>query len=267
MAVEDAVIGRYWPGNSPIHRMDPRAKLLLTLVLIIAAFVVSSQNFWGMLIYGAFILCFYAIAGIPIGSAFASIGPLFIIVILTAILNILFVEDGTVLWQWWIFCISTGGFVQALFIALRLTLLLLAVSLLTLTTSTLDITEGFERLLSPFKRFGMPAHELGMMMGITLRFLPQFVTEVQTTYNAQISRGASLTKGKLRTLTSLIVPLFASAFRHSDTLSSAMEARCYHGGEGRSRLHELKFTKLDGIATLVLVVMIVCLALANLLPY
>ena len=269
MAADSAVFGRYWPGTSPIHRMDPRAKVLLTLALIVCMFLVGSRNFWGMLVCAAFVFAFYAIANIPLGEAFSSIGGLFIIVVFTALLNIFFsaADDGIVLWQWWIFCVSTGGFVQAAFIACRLTLLLLGVSLLTLTTPTLDITEAFEWLLGPFKRFGVPAHELGMMMGIALRFLPQFVNEVQVVHRAQISRGASFSKGRLRMIASLMVPLFTSAFRHARTLSLAMDARCYHGGEGRTRLHPLRFSKLDAWGVAGIALMIACALASNLLPH
>ena len=144
---------------------------------------------------------------------------------------------------------------QALFIAIRLTMLLLGVSLLTLATTTLDLTDGFERLLEPFKRFGLPAHELSMMMGIALRFLPQFAIELRTIYRAQISRGANFGKGPkggVAMMTSLIVPLFTSAFRHAETLSLGMDARCYHGGENRTRLKELSFSKRDIAGTVYL---------------
>ena len=159
--------------------------------------------------------------------------------------------------------ISEAGLWQAAFIACRLLLLLLGMSLLTLTTATLDITDAFEYLLRPFRRIGVPAHELSMMMGIALRFLPQFTFELQTVYRAQISRGATFSKGRLRMLASLMVPLFTSAFRHAETLSAAMDARCYHGGEGRTRLHPLKLSARDGVAAGVLAVLAVCVGLAD----
>ena len=140
-------------------------------------------------------------------------------------------------------------------------------SLLTLTTATLDITDAFEFLLRPFRRIGVPAHELSMMMGIALRFLPQFTFELQTVYRAQISRGATFSKGRLRMLASLMVPLFTSAFRHAETLSSAMDARCYHGGIGRTRLHPLTFTRLDRNGTLVIVAMLACVIATNFIPW
>ena len=260
-----AVIGRYWPGTSPLHRMDARAKLLLALALMAVVFV--AQSFLGLAVCAAFVFGFFRLAGIPIRSAFKSIAPLAFIVVVTALLNVFFVQGGTVLFEWWIIRISEAGLWQAAFIACRLLLLLLGMSLLTLTTATLDITDAFEYLLHPFSRIGVPAHELSMMMGIALRFLPQFTFELQTVYRAQISRGATFSKGRLRMLASLMVPLFTSAFRHAETLSSAMDARCYHGGIGRTRLHPLTFTRLDRNGTLVIVAMLACVIATNFIPW
>lgn len=256
-----AVIGRYWPGTSPVHRMDARAKLLLVLGLMVAVF--AAQSFWGLAVCAAFVIGFFALAGIPVSSAFKSIAPLVIIVAFTALLNVFFVQGGTVLFEWWIIRISEAGLWQAAFIACRLLLLLLGMSLLTLTTATLDITEAFEYLLRPLARIGVPAHELAMMMGIALRFLPQFAFELQTVYHAQISRGATFSQGRLRMLTSLMVPLFTSAFRHAETLSSAMDARCYHGGTGRTRLSPLAYTRLDALGAGVIVLMLACVIVIN----
>lgn len=258
-----AVVGRYWPGTSPLHRMDARAKLLLALALMVVVFV--AQTFWGLAVCAAFVLGFFALAGIPAGSAFKSIAPLAFIVVITALLNVFFVQGGTVLFEWWVIRISEAGLWQAAFIACRLLLLLLGMSLLTLTTATLDITDAFEHLLRPFARLGVPAHELSMMMGIALRFLPQFVFELQTVYRAQISRGASLSKGRLRMLTSLMVPLFTSAFRHAETLSGAMDARCYHGGVGRTRLRPLTLSRLDAAGAAAIAAMLACTVASNLL--
>ena len=265
MASEIFVLGRYVPGTSPVHRMDPRVKLGLTALAMVALFAVASQNYPGLAVCALFVLAFYALSGISVQAAFKSIGPLLFLVVFVALMDILFWEEGTVLARWWIFCVSTGGLWHALFVSCRLTLLLLVVSLLTLTTPTLDITEAIERVLRPLRRFGVPAHELGMMMAIALRFLPQFVNEMGIIYRAQISRGATVSKGRVRMLSSLVVPLFTSAFRHADTLSSAMEARCYHGGEGRSRLHELRCTRLDAVGLAVVAAMVVCVVVANLM--
>ncbi|MCD8316879.1 MAG: energy-coupling factor transporter transmembrane protein EcfT [Eggerthellaceae bacterium] len=262
---EEALFGRYWPGDSVVHRLDARVKFLLCIAYIVAVFV--SFNAFGLVICAVFVIGFYIAAQIPIRQALHSIGPLLFIVIITALLNIFFVEDGTVYAAWGIFVISSGGILSAIFMSIRLLLLLLGVSLLTLTTPTLDMTEAFERIMSPFRRFGLPAHELAMIMGIALRFLPILANELKSIYRAQISRGAHFSanpfNGGLQSLSALIIPLFTSSFRHADTLSLAMESRCYHGGSGRSRLHPLKASSLDVAACLIMAAMIVCIVLSD----
>jgi len=263
----NAVFGRYWPGESALHRMDPRAKLLLSLAFMVAVFCAASWP--GLIACGLFVTCFYFAAGIPLSQALRSIAPFLFLVVFTALLNVFFVQGGEVYFQWWIVCISEAGLKQAAFIACRLFILLLGVSLLTLTTTTLDLTEAFEQLLKPLQRFGFPAHEMGMMMGIALRFLPQFMFELRTIYQAQVSRGARISanpfKGGTRALTSLIVPLFTSAFRHAETLSYAMEARCYHGAQGRTRLHPLALSKWDAIGVSAMAFMFVAVLTTNVL--
>ncbi len=264
---EKAFFGRYWPGTSLVHRLDPRTKLLLSLAFMIIVFLASG---WiGLAVCAVFTLLFYVLANIPLIQAARSIAPLLFIVVITALLNVFFVQGGTIYFQWGIICISEAGLAHAAFISVRLILLLLGVSLLTLTTTNLDITEAFERLLAPLARIGFPAHELAMMMGIALRFLPQFALELRTVYRAQASRGAQFTanpfRGGATSLSSLIVPLFASAFRHAETLSSAMEARCYHGGVGRTRLHPLAFARQDVIAVGAMACMLATVIAANIL--
>ena len=240
------VFGRYISKDSVVHRMDSRAKLLLALLFMVMVFAAGS--YVSLAVAAVFTAGMFAFARISVRQAFVSIAPLAILVIFTALLNIFFVQGGEVYFQFWIICISQDGLEQALFIAIRLTMLLLGVSLLTLATTTLDLTDAFEHLLKPFSRFGLPAHELSMILGIALRFLPQFAIELRTIYRAQLSRGANFstsTKSTLQLMVSLIVPLFTSAFRHAETLSLAMDARCYHGGENRTRLKELTYSKRD----------------------
>lgn len=261
----NALFGQYWTSESFVHRMDPRVKILLSLALMVVVF--CAHSWAGLAICAAFMGGFIFAAEIPLPQAFRSIAPLMILVLFTALLNAFFVQSGEVYFSWWVIVVSEGGLMRAAFVALRLTLLLLSASMLTLTTPTLDITEAFERLLSPFARFGLPAHELGMMMGIALRFLPQFVSELRIVYRAQTSRGASISanpfKGGTQSLLALIVPLFASAFRRAETLSLAMDARCYHGGNGRSRLHELAISSRDGIGLAAVALMLACVLLSN----
>ncbi len=258
-----AVIGHYWPGTSPLHRMDARAKMLLSFALMVIIF--SAQTFEGLAVCALFIAGFFIRSEIPLLSILKSVAPLAFLVVATALLNALFVQGGTVYFEWWIFTISEAGIIHAAFISARLMLLLLGVILLTLTTATLDITDAFEYLLKPFARFGLPAHEMSMMMGLSLRFLPLFMTELQTIYRVQISRGASFAKGRVRMIVSLVIPLFTSALRHADTLSLAMDARCYHGAIGRTRLHPLAYSKLDAYGSAFFVLMFACVIATNFL--
>ncbi len=249
------VFGRYISKDSFVHRMDSRAKLLLTIVFMIMVF--AAQSYISLAVAALFTLGMIAFSRISLRQAFASIAPLTILVLFTAILNIFFVQGEEVYFEFWIICISQGGLERALFIAIRLTMLLLGVSLLTLTTTTLDLTDAFEHLLKPFSRFGLPAHELSMLMGIALRFLPQFAIELRTIYRAQVSRGANFgtsTRSTVQMVVALVVPLFTSAFRHAETLSLAMDARCYHGGENRTRLNELTYSSRDAIGLIYLLV-------------
>ncbi|MCL1797604.1 MAG: energy-coupling factor transporter transmembrane protein EcfT [Eggerthellaceae bacterium] len=265
---EIAIFGRYLAGTSPVHRMDPRAKLLLSLFVLIVIF--CAQSFWGLALCALFVAGFYVIARISLLQAFKSVGWLFFIVIITALFNVFFVQGGTVFFAWGFIQISEAGVYQAAFMGCRLSLLLLSMSLLTLTTTSLDITDAFEYLFTPFTRFGLPAHELAMMMGIALRFLPQFALELQTIHRAQLSRGANFSssplKGGVPMITSLVVPLFTSAFRHAETLAAAMDSRCYHGGTGRSRLHPLRYTSLDRNALIVVVAMLILVVASNFIP-
>lgn len=264
-----AIFGRYISVTSPVHAMDPRVKLVLGIFFIVIVF--TAQSYAALAVVAVFTLGMYAFSHLSMRQAFGSVLPLLAIVILVALLNVFFVQGGQVYFQLWTICISEAGLQQACFLAIRLTLLLLGMSLLTLTTTTLDITDGFEQLLNPLKRIGVPIHELAMIMGIALRFLPQFAQELQTIHRAQISRGAALStspRGYLSLVTSLLVPLFASAFRHAETLSLAMDARCYHGGESRTRLKELHCTKVDALGTLYLVVALACVIGMNIaLPH
>lgn len=256
--------GSYYPGTSLLHRADPRMKLLLGFVLLGVS--LAAQDFAGLAVIAAFVGVFYLLSGIPLSKALRSLAPLMAIVALASVLNLFFTQGGSVLFELGPVRISEEGVRSCLFIGARLLLMMMGMSLVTMTTMTLDLTEALERLLAPFARIGLPAHELGMIMGIALRFMPQFATEFVTVYRAQISRGAGLgsspVKG-VRILPSVMVPLFASVFRHAETLSAAMDARCYHGGPGRTRLHPLRFTKIDAGAVAVFVLMTCGVLAAN----
>ncbi len=258
--------GSYWPGTSPLHRLDPRGKLLLGCAFI--ACVLCAQDFAALAVIAVFVLAFYALSRVPLGRAIRSLAPLLVISLFASVLNLFVEQGGQTLFQLGFIRISEGGVHQCLFIGTRLVLMMAGMSLITMTTMTLDLTEGVERLLTPLARVGLPAHELGMIMGIALRFMPQFASELIVIRRAQTSRGGESSGGPVRAahmLTALLVPLFASAFRHAETLSAAMEARCYHGKEGRTRLHPLRFTGRDAVATGVVVLMFACVIAANLI--
>ena len=260
-----ALFGRYWPAESPVHSLDPRTKVIGTLFLVIIIF--CAQSLLGLGLVAAFLVGVILLARIPLLQALRSIVPLLFIVIITALFNIAFVQGGTVYIDWGWLRISEAGLWQALFISVRLILLLMAGSLLTLTTTSIDITEAVEKLLTPLAKIGLPAHEFAFVMGTALRFLPQFADEFHHIREAQIARGARLSTSPFRSglssVTSLVVPLFASVFRHADTLSDAMEARCYHGATGRTRLHPLAFGARDAIAAVVLVAMLAAVIALN----
>lgn len=259
-----AMFGRYWPADSIIHRIDARTKLVGMIVLIVMLFL--ADNWPAMAFNAVMIMAFFAVARIPLNQAIRSILPILFIVILTVLFNVLFVQGGEVYLDLGWLRISEDGVKLALFVGLRLILLLLLGSLLTMTTTSMDITEGIERLLAPFWRIGLPVHEFAFVVGTALRFLPQFADEFRSIRAAQISRGARLSTSPVRgvaTLTSFMVPLFASVFRHADTLSEAMEARCYRGAIGRTRLHPLRFHGRDIVAAVCIAVFLITTVLLS----
>ena len=256
--------GSYIPGDSCVHRIDARIKLTLGIAFIVA--LLCGHTFASLGIAAAFVFLMYVLARIPAGKALRSLAPLMVIVLIVVVLNLFTQQGGETLVQLGIFRISMGGVQAAGFMGVRLTVMMLGMSLITLTTPTIELSDAFEKMLAPFARFGLPAHELGMIMGIALRFMPQFATELATVYHAQVSRGARLSNSPVhgvRMVASLMIPLFASVFRHAETLSFAMDARCYHGGEGRTHLRPMKLTALDAIATAAMAALVVLVVLGN----
>ena len=245
------IFGRYVPGTSVVHALDARCKLTLLLVFIAANVITTTPI--AVVLCAAFVIAAYCAARISARTAFTCVGPLLIIVAFTAIANLFFVQGGETLWSAGPLAITENGLYQAILMSLRLTILLFGACLVTMTTTSLDITDAFESMLAPFARFELPAHELAMIAGIALRFLPQFATEFVSTRNSQISRGASFSEGSMKerahAFSALFVPLFASVFRHADTLAAGMDARCYHGGAGRTHLHEHAFHARDAVAS------------------
>ncbi|MBQ0015294.1 MAG: energy-coupling factor transporter transmembrane protein EcfT [Oscillospiraceae bacterium] len=250
--MHDITIGQFFPGNSIIHRMDPRMKLILTFIYIIVIFV--CKNFWSLGVMVLALIIMVLLSKVPVKVILKSIKPIAIIITFTAILNIFYVSDGDPLFDWRFIHITTGGIYTAIFMIIRIIALVVASSLLTYTTSPTLITDGIERLLSPLKFMKNSVHTIAMMMTIALRFIPTLVDEFEKITNAQKARGADLETGTLveraKALVPVLVPLFITSFRRAYELAFAMECRCYHGAEGRTRMKIMKYSKLDAFALL-----------------
>mgnify|MGYP000028551242 FL=1 len=259
--LSDITLGQYYPGSSCIHRLDPRTKILAVLCYMVMVFLADVPISYGILI--AFLVVGAALAKLPPGLLLRSIKPLWIIIVLTLGIHI-FADPGEVLWQWKVFSITKEGIIMGVKMSLRLILLLLVSSLMTFTTSPIVLTDGIESLLRPFKIIGVPAHELAMMMTIALRFIPTLLEETDRIMKAQQSRGADFSTGNIvkraKSMLPILIPLFISSFRRADELALAMEARCYRGGEGRTRMHELLFHKTDVLAAVIMLALFAVLA-------
>lgn len=261
--IKDITIGQYVPGDSFIHKLDPRVKILISIVYIAALFIVN--NFEGYIFIIAFTGLSIAISKVPVRYIYKGLKPIFVLLLFTALINIFMTSGDVILFQWKFLRIYREGLVLAAFMVLRLSFLIVGTSLLTLTTSPIELTDGIEKLLNPFKKIGVPAHELAMMMTIALRFIPTLMDETDKIMKAQMARGADFESGNIfrraKNLIPLLVPLFISSFRRADELAMAMEARCYRGGEGRTRMKQLKLTGRDVIATFATIVFVaLCVA-------
>lgn len=250
--LNDITLGQYFPGDSAIHRMDPRMKLILTIIYIVGVFMVG--NLPGYAIALAFLYIVVRISGIKFSYLAKGVKPLRFILLFTFILNLFFVQGETPIFTLGFFTLTREALSNAVFFALRLVFLVMGTSVLTLTTSPMELTDALEHLMRPLARFHFPAHELAMMMTIALRFIPTLLEETDKIQKAQMARGADFESGNLiqraKAMIPLLVPLFVSAFRRANDLAMAMEARCYRGGEHRTRLRELKYTRLDAYAAL-----------------
>ena len=261
--LNNITLGQYYPVDSPVHRLDPRMKLILTIAFIVSVFL--AQSFVGYILLLGFILLVSRVSKVPVRMLLKGLKPLRIIIILTFLLNLFFTSGDTVWVEFWIIRITKEAFLQALFYSLRLVFLVAGTSLLTLTTSPIALSDGLEMLLTPLKKIHFPAHELAMMMTIALRFIPTLLEETDKIMKAQMARGADFESGNLisraKSMVPLLVPLFVSAFRRAGDLAMAMESRCYHGGEGRTRLRTLKITQNDWLAFALVTVFIVLIVL------
>lgn len=246
--LKDITLGQYFPGTSPLHRMDPRTKLLILVLYIVTIFVCSSFVPFALCALGLFATI--GISRIPAKLILKSLKPIVIIVIFTGVLNILY-TPGEALVQWWIFRITLEGIKTAAVMISRILLLVASTALLTYTTSPMSLTDALENLLAPLKKIKVPVHEFAMMMSIALRFIPTLIEETDKIMSAQKARGADFESGNLlqraKALVPVLVPLFISAFRRADELACAMECRLYHGGANRTRLHSLKYGRVDAL--------------------
>lgn len=266
--IKDITIGQYFPGKSVIHRLDSRVKLLLDLLYLVMLF--TAQNFTGVILALLFMVFCYIISGIKLVMILKSVKPILPLMIFTAILNMLFITGETPLFHWWIISIYPEGIRLAAFMLLRIISLIVGMSLLTYTTSPIMLTDAIERLLSPLKKVRFPVHELSMMMTIALRFIPTLVEETDKIMSAQKARGAELDSGgilkRAKALVPIIIPLFVSAFKRANELATAMECRCYKGGEGRTRLRQLKIAARDIIAIVIMLILFAGIIVMNCFP-
>lgn len=250
--VRDVTLGQFLPGNSLMHRLDPRVKFLLVLSVIVFIFVAG--NFVGLAVIAALVFAAMAASGVSIGRYFKSLKVILFVVLFTSILN-LFYGGGEVLWEWGFLQITTGGIRNCIFIAVRIVVLIFASSVLTFTTSPTQLTDALERLMKPLKLIRVPVHEVAMMMTIALRFIPTLLEETDKIMNAQKARGADMESGgilqRVRSLVPVLVPLFVSSFRRAYDLAMAMECRCYNGGKGRTKMKVLHISPVDIVVSCV----------------
>ena len=256
--LKDITLGQYFPGNSPVHLLDPRTKLIILVGYIAALFTATNWVSYGLVF--AFLAFSVAISRIPVKAILRGMKPLVMILVFTGILNVFFTEGKTVLVSFWRITVTWEGIQRAFFMMIRILMLISGTFLLTYTTSPISLTDGLESLLSPLKHLRVPVHELSMMMCIALRFIPTLIEETDKITSAQKARGADFESGNLlervRALVPILVPLFISAFRRADELATAMECRCYQGGDGRTKMKLLRYKQRDIKAFLVSIILL-----------
>ena len=254
--LRDITIGQFFPGESLIHRLDPRFKIVMTLLYILMLF--TGSHILCLAVGTVYTVMAIALSKIPLKMFLKSVKPLLPFLVITAAINLFLVNTGDVLFRWKFLKITEDGLNISLFMIIRIVLLIMGSSLLTYTTSPIALTDAIERLLSPLKKLHFPVHELAMMMSIALRFIPTLIEETDKIISAQKARGAEIDTGSMITraknMVSILVPLFVSSFRRADELATAMECRCYNGGEGRTRLRQLKAAPRDFIALAVTII-------------
>ena len=265
--LNDVIFGQYYPQKSFVHRMDPRAKILLMIAYIVAIFV--ADNFFGLAAVTLFLIVTVIFSRVPFGSVLRSVKMILFLIVFTAILNLFFysTEGVHLIWQWGILALSWESIVNMIFLAFRLFLLVMGTSILTLTTAPVELTDGIESLLKPLKYIKFPVHELALIMSIALRFIPTLMDETNRIIAAQKARGADFETGGLfkraKAMIPVLIPLLVSAFRRAEELGDAMDARCYSGAKGRTKYKKLTFTWRDLAATLVVAALITGIVLLN----
>ena len=251
--MRDITLGQFVAGNSVVHRLDPRTKIAIMLLYIVMTFLVKQLYF--LAIPFAFLLLGLLLSGISLRYIWTSLKPVRVLLIFMFLLNLIFTKGETVLLDLGFWTLTLEAILQSIFLTIRIVLLVAGASMLTLTTSPIALTDGIEKLLTPLKVLHFPVHELAMMMTIALRFIPTLMDESDKIRNAQMARGADFESGNLikrvKSLIPILIPLFVSSFRKADELAIAMESRCYHGGDGRTRMRQLKFTLSDLFAILI----------------
>ena len=255
--IKDITLGQFFPGNSPIHKLDARIKIILTIFFIVIIFL--AKNFYSLAFVIACLTVIIIVSKIPFKTILKSIKPIMIVVIFTAVLNMLYVS-GEVLVEFWIFKITKEGIRTGIFMAVRVICLVAGSSILTYTTSPTVLTDAIERLISPLKYVKVDTHSIAMMMTIALRFIPTLIEEVEKIMNAQKARGADMESGNViqraKAMIPILIPLFVSSFRRAFELAFAMECRCYHGGKGRTRMKQMKMHLRDAVAFVIFCAML-----------
>lgn len=265
--LNDVIFGQYYPQKSFVHRMDPRAKIVLMIAYIVAIFL--ANNFYGLAAVVLFLIVAVLFSRVPFGSVLRSVKMILFLIVFTAILNLFFysTENVQLIWQWGILSLSWESVINMIFLALRLFLLVMGTSILTLTTAPVELTDGIESLLKPLKYIKFPVHELALIMSIALRFIPTLMDETNRIIAAQKARGADFETGGLfkraKAMIPVLIPLLVSAFRRAEELGDAMDARCYSGAKGRTKYKKLTFTWRDLAATLVVAALITGVVLLN----
>lgn len=261
--IRDITIGQYYPAKSILHRLDPRVKIVCTLLYLVSLFLFRSIP--GYLATTVFLIAVIRMSKVPLSYIMKGLKPIIFLLLITVLFNLFLTRSGEVLFQKWIFTITAGGLQTAVYMGIRLIYLIIGSSLMTFTTTPNELTDGIEALLGPLKKLRVPVHEVAMMMSIALRFIPILLDETDKIMKAQIARGADLESGNLiqraKSMIPILVPLFVSAFRRANDLAMAMESRCYRGGEGRTKMKPLRYRSRDYIAYIVVIVYVIAVIL------